>query len=50
MIRSLICALALASSTTAALACGAHTEQTQSCAPGTSWDAVSHSCKENVSG
>ncbi len=48
MIRTLICALALGCSASVALACSAHTEQTQSCAPGTQWDAEAHSCVKTI--
>lgn len=48
MIRTLICALALGCSASVALACSGHTKQTQSCAPGTYWDAESHSCAKIV--
>ncbi|CAD0185224.1 hypothetical protein RUESEDTHA_02110 [Ruegeria sp. THAF57] len=48
MIRIVLCALALSCTTSAALACSGHSKQTQSCAPGTYWDADSHSCAKIV--
>ncbi len=48
MIRTLICALALSCSASVALACSAHTQQTQSCADGTYWDSETHTCAKIV--
>ncbi|WP_157769920.1 chitin-binding domain-containing protein [Ruegeria profundi] len=48
MIRITICALALTISASAALACSGHSKQTQSCAPGTYWDAESQTCAKLV--
>lgn len=44
MIRTLICALALGCSASVALACSGHSKQTQSCAPGSVWDAETQTC------
>ncbi|WP_170428136.1 chitin-binding domain-containing protein [Ruegeria arenilitoris] len=48
MIRTLICALALGSSASVALACSGHSKQTQSCALGTYWDAETQTCAKIV--
>ncbi|SLN14335.1 adenylosuccinate lyase [Ruegeria meonggei] len=48
MIRTLICALAFGCCASVALACSGHSKQTQSCAPGSSWDAESQSCTEII--
>ncbi len=44
MIRTLICAFALSCSASVALACSAHSKQTQSCAEGTYWDSETQTC------
>ncbi|MGI9367491.1 MAG: adenylosuccinate lyase [Ruegeria sp.] len=48
MFRTLICALALGLTTSAAFACTGHTQQTQSCTAGTIWDSESQSCVKAV--
>ncbi|MFY2824752.1 chitin-binding domain-containing protein [Ruegeria sp. MALMAid1280] len=48
MIRTLLCALALACSASVAVACSGHSKQTQSCAPGTYWDAESQTCAKSA--
>ncbi|MBY6081567.1 adenylosuccinate lyase [Ruegeria arenilitoris] len=49
MIRTTLCALALALSASSAFACQGHSKQSQSCAPGTTWDSASESCVKNAS-
>lgn len=48
MIRTLSCAVALSCSASVALACSGHSKQTQSCAPGTYWDAEAQTCAKFV--
>ncbi len=48
MIRTLLSALALVLMASAGLACEQHSKQTQSCAPGTTWDTETKSCAKSV--
>ena len=48
MIRTTLCTLALILTASAGLACQAHTQQTQSCAEGTSWNSETHSCEKII--
>lgn len=48
MIRIVLCAFALSCSATVALACNGLSKQTQSCAPGSYWDAESGGCTKIV--
>ncbi len=48
MIRTLLCSVALICTASVGLACGAHSKQTQSCAPGLFWDSATHSCEKIV--
>ncbi|GGH26348.1 Chitin binding Peritrophin-A domain-containing protein [Cribrihabitans marinus] len=48
--KTIACALALSLSPALAFAgCVGHEKQSQSCAPGSVWDAVSQSCVESAS-
>ena len=49
-LKTIACAVALSLTPALAFAgCGGHEKQSQSCAPGSVWDAVSQSCVEAAS-
>ncbi len=48
MFRTILCALTFSCVASVALACSNHTNQTQSCAPGTIWDTETQGCTKIV--